>query len=118
MISDAKPSALTGMVVNEILRGLSVMASRVERYLAANQQQFLAWNAPGTRASQPPTPIAAVTLKHRASVLPPAKVFYDLIPSGSFSFVKPSFAAEALFTASKRLPCWYEADASLQLCWS
>jgi predicted nucleic acid-binding protein len=82
MISDAEPFALAGMVVTEILQGLTRDASRIEQYLAQwNLLEpsgfrtyreaaaiFRLGRARGLSLTTIDVLIAAIALEHRASV--------------------------------------------------
>jgi predicted nucleic acid-binding protein len=82
MISDAEPFALTGIVVTEILQGLTRDASRIARYLSQwdllepsgfrtyreAAAIFRLGRAKGVSLTTMDVLIAAVALEHRASV--------------------------------------------------
>jgi predicted nucleic acid-binding protein len=82
MISDAEPFALTGVVITEILQGLTRNAIRIERYLSQwdlleprgfgtyreAAAIFRLGRAKGVSLRTTDVLIAAVALEHRASV--------------------------------------------------
>jgi predicted nucleic acid-binding protein len=82
MISDAEPFALSGVVITEILQGLTRDASRIERYLSQwdlleprgfrtyreAAAIFRLGRAKGVSLTAMDVLIAAVALEHRASV--------------------------------------------------
>jgi predicted nucleic acid-binding protein len=82
MISDAEPFALTGVVVTEILQGLTRDASRIEHYLSQWEMLepsgfgtygeaaaiFRLGRAKGVSLTTIDALIAAIALEHRANV--------------------------------------------------
>jgi predicted nucleic acid-binding protein len=82
MIDDAEPFALTGVVVTEILQGLTRDASRIEHYLSQWEMLeprgfrtygeaaaiFRLGRAKGVSLTTIDALIAAIALEHRASV--------------------------------------------------
>ena len=82
MIEDAEPFALTGLVVTEILQGLTRDVARIERYLAQwdllDPQGFRTYReaaaifrlgrSKGVSLTTVDVWIAAIALEHRASV--------------------------------------------------
>jgi predicted nucleic acid-binding protein len=82
MIADAEPFALTGVVVAEILQGLTRDVSQIERYLSmwdmleprgfATYREaaaiFRLARAKGTSLTTIDTLIAAIALEHRATI--------------------------------------------------
>jgi predicted nucleic acid-binding protein len=82
MIADAEPFALTGVVVAEILQGLTRDVSQIERYLSmwdmleprgfATYREaaaiFRVARAKGTSLTTIDTLIAAIALEHRATI--------------------------------------------------
>jgi len=90
MISDAEPFAVTGVVVTEILQGLTRDASRIEHYLSQCEMlepsggfgtyreaaaNFRLGRAKGVSLTTIDALIAAIALEHRASVFTLGKDF-------------------------------------------
>ena len=92
MISDAEPFVLTGVVVAEILQGLTRDASRIEHYLSQweliEPRSFKTYReaaaifrlgrAKGVSLSTIDALIAAIALEHRASVFTLDKDFFRI----------------------------------------
>jgi predicted nucleic acid-binding protein len=106
MIADAEPFALTGIVVAEVLQGLTRDVSRIERYLSLWEMLepngfstyreaaaiFRLARAKGTSLTTIDTIIAAIALEHRAALFTLDKDFSRIARITGLTLHRPTLS--------------------------